>query len=199
VKTSRAVYDEFADRYESVMQLLERWFLARLRQRTFAFLPSNGRILELGAGTGLNFAFYPRSVSVAATEPSPEMLRIAAQKERPEGVRLVQSRAEQLPFHDGSFDAAVATLVMCSVESPAKALVELRRIVRPGGTVVLLDHVRPDGLMGPVFDLLNSFTSRLFADHFNRRTADEARAAGLEVTTREKHLRGIINLVVCRV
>jgi ubiquinone/menaquinone biosynthesis C-methylase UbiE len=199
MKTSPDVYDEFANRYESVMQPLERWFLTRLRQRAFEYLPSSGTILELGAGTGLNFRFYSGSVSVAATEPSTEMIKIAAQKQRPPGMRLVQGRAEQLPFRDHSFDAAVATLVMCSVESVANAFVELRRIVRPGGTVILLDHVRPDGILGPVFDLLNSVTSRLFADHFNRRTAEAARAAGLEVTTREKHLRGIINLLVCRV
>ena len=199
MKTSRDVYDEFADRYESVMGPLDRWFLTKLRQRAFEFLPRNGRILEVGAGTGLNFAFYSASDSVAAIEPSPEMLKIAAQKQRPPGLRLVQSRAEQLPFRDGSFDAAIATLVMCSVESPANTFAELRRIVRSGGTVILLDHVRPDGLLGPVFDVLNYATTRMFADNFNRRTADAAQAAGLEVTTREKHLRGIINLLVCKV
>jgi ubiquinone/menaquinone biosynthesis C-methylase UbiE len=199
MKTSRDVYDEFADRYESVMSPLERWFLRRLRQRTFDYLPRSGRILELGAGTGMNFGLYPATVSVAATEPSLEMLKIAGRKKPSSVVRLIQGRAEQLPFGDASFDAAVATLVMCSVDSPANAFSELRRIVRPGGTIVLLDHVRPDGLLGPVFDLLNVASSRLFADHFNRRTAEAARTAGLEVMTREKHLRGIINLVVCRV
>jgi ubiquinone/menaquinone biosynthesis C-methylase UbiE len=199
MKTSRDVYDEFADRYESVMSPLERWFLTRLRKRTFEYLPSTGRILEVGAGTGLNFGLYPSSVSVAATEPSFEMLKIAAQKQQPAEFHLIQSRAERLPFADGSFDAAVATLVMCSVDSPENALAELRRLVRPGGTVVLLDHVRPDGLLGPLFDVLNFVTTRCFADHFNRRTAEAAKTAGLEVTTREKHLRGIINLLVCRV
>lgn len=199
MKTSRDVYDEFADRYESVMSPFERWFLNRLRQRTFNYLPRNGKILELGAGTGSNFVFYREGDSVAAIEPSAEMIKLAARKPRLSGLQLVQGRAEQLPFGENSFDAAVSTLVMCSVESIDCSFLELRRIVKPGGTIVLLDHVRPDGLLGPVFDILNTVTRRFFADHFNRRTFDAARAAGLEVTTREKHLRGIINLVVCRV
>jgi len=71
-------------------------------------------------------------------------------------------------------------------------------VVKPGGAVVLLDHVRPGGALGPVFDLLSLITTSLFADHFNRRTAEAAQAAGLEVTLREKRLLGIVNLIVCR-
>jgi ubiquinone/menaquinone biosynthesis C-methylase UbiE len=127
------------------------------------------------------------------------MLRIAKEKERPERVGLVQSCAEQLPFADDTFDAAFATLVFCSLAQPAAAFAELRRVVKSGGTVILLEHVRPSGVLGPVFDLLNLFTVPLFDDHFNRRTAKAAHAAGLEVTTNETSLLGIINLISCRV
>jgi ubiquinone/menaquinone biosynthesis C-methylase UbiE len=192
-------YDTFAPQYESVMSPLERWFLAKLRASTFQHLPQDAHILEIGAGTGLNFVYYPEKATGVATEPSKEMLRIATEKTRPRGLRLLQSCAENLPFKTGSFDAAFATLVFCSVQSPAKALAELRRVVRPGGTIVLLDHVRPGGLLGPIFDLLNLITVPLFDDHFNRRTAAAARAAGLELISVEKHLLGIINLIACRV
>jgi len=113
-----AVYDNVARNYDAAMRPLERWFLTELRQRAFANIPPNGRILELGAGTGVNFRFYPSTVAGAATEPSREMLNIASLKARPERLQLVQSSAEYLPFEKASFDAAVATLVMCSVESP---------------------------------------------------------------------------------
>jgi ubiquinone/menaquinone biosynthesis C-methylase UbiE len=126
------------------------------------------------------------------------MLKAARLKERPAAVHLVQARAEDLPFADASFDAALATLVFCSVGSPARAFSELRRVVRPGGTVALLEHVRPPGLLGPVFDLLSLFTVALFDDHFNRRTADEARRAGLHVQRVERHALGIINLIVLK-
>src|SRR6185312_2545415 len=109
----------------------------------------------------------------------------------PPGIQLLQNRAEDLPFKTHSFDAAFATLVFCSVESPAQAFAELRRVVRPGGTVLLLEHVRPGGLLGPLFDVLNWFTVRLFDDHVNRRTAAMVREAGLEVVDVKRRLLGI--------
>jgi ubiquinone/menaquinone biosynthesis C-methylase UbiE len=192
-------YDEIAPHYDRAMRPLDRWFLARLRAAALQQVPAGARLLELGAGTGLNFVFYPTDAAGVATEPSSGMLQLAKEKKRPERVRLVQSSAEQLPFADDSFDAAFATLVFCSLAQPANAFAELRRVVKSGGTVVLLEHVRPSGLLGPVFDLLNLLTVPLFDDHFNRRTARAARDAGLEVIDVEKSLLGVVNLITCRV
>jgi ubiquinone/menaquinone biosynthesis C-methylase UbiE len=192
-------YDEIAPHYDKAMGPLDRWFLARLRAKTLSYLPAGAHVLELGAGTGLNFVFYPKDSDGVATEPSGEMLRIASQKKRPGNVGLVQSCAEQLPFKDNTFDAAFATLVFCSLSRPNDAFNELRRVVKSGGTVLLLEHVRPGGLLGPVFDLLSLITVPLFNDRFNRRTANAAHAAGLEVVKIEKSLLGIINLIACRV
>jgi phosphatidylethanolamine/phosphatidyl-N-methylethanolamine N-methyltransferase len=192
-------YDRIAPHYDAAMRRLDRWFLAQLRAKTLRQLPAGASVLELGAGTGLNFVFYPPDTAGVATEPSSAMIRLASQKQRPDRVRLVQSCAEQLPFNDSSFDAAFATLVFCSLAEPDKAFAELRRVVKPGGAVILLEHVRPNGLLGPVFDLLNLLTAPLFDDHFNRRTANAAAAAGLDVVTVQKRLLGIINLIACRV
>ncbi len=192
-------YDEIAAHYDKAMSPLDRWFLARLRAKTLSYLPEGAHVLELGAGTGLNFVFYPEDSDGVATEPSREMLRIASQKTRPKNVRLVQSCAEHLPFKDNSFEAAFATLLFCSLSRPNDAFNELRRVVKSGGTVVLLEHVRPGGLLGPVFDLLSLITVPLFNDCFNRRTANAAQAAGLEVVKIEKSLLGIMNLIACRV
>ena len=181
------------------MRPLERWFLARARAATLRHLPDNARILEIGAGTGLNFVYYPDNSLGVATEPSKAMLQIAGAKQRPEGVKLLQSCAEALPFKSGTFDAAFATLVFCSVTSPALAFAELRRVVKPGGTVLLLEHVRPKGFLGRIFDLLNILTVALFEDHFNRRTAEAAEAAGLKLIKVEESLFGAINLIACRV
>ena len=192
-------YDQFAPQYDAAMRPLELWFLTRLRTQTFSLLPRNARVLELGAGTGRNFVFYPSDTRGVASEPSREMLKIAKARQRPPAVTLVQSRAEELPFQSAVFDAAFATLVFCSVSSPAKTFTELRRVVRSGGTILLLEHVRPGGLLGPIFDLINLVTVPLFEDHFNRRTVDDARAAGLQVVSVEKSLGGAINLIACRV
>ena len=192
-------YDQFAPQYDSVMRPLERWFLTRLRTETLNLLPRDARILEVGAGTGRNFVFYPADTRGVASEPSREMLKIAKDRKRPVDVTLIQSRAEELPFKSAVFDAAFATLVFCSVVSPQKSFAELRRVVRSGGTILLLEHVRPGGLLGPMFDLINLVTVPLFEDHFNRRTADDARAAGLQVVRVEKSLLGAINLIACQV
>ena len=151
--------------------------------------------------------FYPRATRAVASEPSGEMLKVARGKSArarvgdggARNISLVRARAEQLPFADGAFDAACATLVFCSVASPARAFAELRRVVRAGGTVVLLEHVRPAGLLGYAFDALSLLTVALFEDHFNRRTADEARAAGLRLLSVEKHLLGAVQIIVCHV
>ena len=195
---TRAVYDRFAARYDCVMAPLERWLLRDLRKRLFGMLPSSGLLLEVGAGTGANFSYYPSAVRGVATELSRAMLQIAARKERPAGLRLVQNSAERLPFADNSFDAAVATLVFCSVASPTEGFTELRRVVKPGGSICLLEHVRPDGALGYAFDALSRLTVALSDDHFNRRTADEARRAGLDVIGVERRAAGIIQLIVCR-
>jgi ubiquinone/menaquinone biosynthesis C-methylase UbiE len=178
---------------------LERRLLSRLRARTLRHLPVNSTLLEIGAGTGLNFPDYPQGAKGAASELSGEMLKIAAGRERPQHLSLVQCNAEQLPFPDDAFDAAFATLVFCSIPSPQAAFMEIRRVVRPGGTVALLEHVRPSNLLGPVFDLLSLATVPLFEDHFNRRTANEAALSGLSVTSIESHAAGILQVIVCRV
>jgi ubiquinone/menaquinone biosynthesis C-methylase UbiE len=192
------VYDRFARHYDGVMRPLERWLIARLRASALGEL-GGGRLLEVGAGTGANFAHYPAAARGAACELSFEMLRRAGEKARPAGVGLVQARAESLPFADASFDAALATLVFCSVESPARGFAELRRVVRRGGRVVLVEHVRPGNLLGPVFDALSLLTVPFLEDHFNRRTAEEAARAGLRVRRVEAYAAGVVQLIVCEV
>lgn len=195
----RPAYDRWAAHYDGVMRPLERRLTARLRAAAMRELPPRARLLEIGAGTGANFAHYPAGAAVAATELSTEMLRRARTKLPPAGVTLVQSPAERLPFADAAFDAALSTLVLCSVESIGDALAELRRVVRPRGRVVLVEHVRPPGLLGHVFDAASLLTVPFLEDHFNRRTAREAARAGLKVLRVEPHALGIVELIVCEV
>jgi len=191
-------YNELAPKYEAISRFEQRFF-PTLRVEALSLIPANARILELGAGTGLNFIHYPAGASGVASEPNSEMIKLAREKRRPSQVSLVQNCAEQLPFAADSFDAAFATLVFCSVASPQAAFAELRRVVRSGGNIVLLDHVRPSGLLGPLFDLFNLLTVPLFNDHMNRRTTELAKSAGLKVVEVKRKAWGIINLVTCEV
>ena len=192
-----AVYDSFAKHYDHFFAPLERLGLSRMRHEAIALLPENATILEIGCGTGANFEFYPICRQAVSSEFSFEMLQIANGKRR--GNHLIQADAESLPFRENAFDAALATLVFCSIPDPAAAFGELRRVIKPGGRVVLLDHVRPDGVLGPLFDLLNKATVALIDDHFNRDTARTASDSGLHLVEVRKKLAGIVNLIVCEV
>src|SRR5437667_7710096 len=193
------VYDRLARHYDSVMAPFDRCFLARRRKQAAGALPENGAILELGAGSGLNAAYLSNRTSVVASDLSRKMLEIARTRNWPAGVDIVQCDAESLPFADDSFDAALATLVFCSIPSPANSFKELRRVLKPGGIVVLLEHVRPPNILGPLFDILNVFTVRIFEDHFNRKTAIDAQLAGLEILSLNSHAFGIFQVIICRV
>lgn len=109
---------------------------------------AEGRVLEIGAGTGLNFPHYPESASVEAVEPSAGMRRYAARRGRLRAwVNMSEGRAKEIPFDAGSFDTVVITFTLCSIRSHgvAPALAEVRRVLRPGGTVRIAEHVRsPD-------------------------------------------------------
>lgn len=190
-----AIYDKFARFYDVLLAPLEKGILTKWRSEAFSIIPTGGKLLEIGAGTGANFPFYPASKVAVATEPSAKMLQIAVGKQT---LNLhVQADAQKLPFAENSFDAVIGALVFCSIPDPAMAFAELRRVVRPGGMIVLLEHVRPHGLLGNCFDFLNLFTVALIDDHFNRDTALIAKKSGLQIIELKSKAGGIFNIITC--
>jgi ubiquinone/menaquinone biosynthesis C-methylase UbiE len=190
------IYDRYAGAYDRILSPLESAFLSQWRKELIGILPSSGPIIEIGAGTGLNFKYFKNLSDLVATDISIEMLRLA--HNRAPGVKIVRADAGRMPFHDDSFSSGIGTLVLCSVEDPQAVFSELRRVVRNNGTLVFLEHVRPSGLMGPIFDLLNMATTRLIGDHFNRRTEKLLCDFGFEMICVKKKLAGIVNLIQCR-
>jgi SAM-dependent methyltransferase len=144
-----------------------------------------GEILELGAGTGLNLPHYRRAARVVALEPDPGMAgrlrERAASATVP--VEVVEGRAEELPFPDASFDHVVSALVLCSVTDVERTLAELRRVLRPGGSLAVVEHVRGEGGVGRWQDRLTPLQRRISDGcHLNRRTGPALAAAGFDVS-----------------
>jgi SAM-dependent methyltransferase len=142
-----------------------------------------GRILEVGAGTGYNFPYYPEGADVVATEPDPEMRRHAASRAREHGIDLRPAPAERLPFlPDEAFDTVVATGVFCAVDDPAAALSEVHRVLRPGGQVRFAEHVRArSGGRRLMQRTLDPIHYRMFRCHIGRDTLGLMRDAGFEI------------------
>lgn len=105
---------------------------------------SAGRVLEVGVGTGKNFPYYPARVSITAVDVAEKMLAAARQKAARQGlpVALILADVQDLPFRDDTFDTAVSTFVFCSVPDPSRGLCELRRVVKPAGRILLLEHMK---------------------------------------------------------
>lgn len=176
--------------YDRSLERLERAQLRERRRRLVAGL--EGDVLEIGAGTGLNLPHYERAWRVVALEPDPWMRRELEPKLPAASVpvEVVDGRAEALPFPDESFAAVVSTLCLCSVDDQARVLDEVRRVLRPGGRLALLEHVRGEGLLGRAQDLLAPLHRLLLGGCSpNRRTADAVRAAGFALAEEPFELR----------
>lgn len=174
----------FGRLYPKVSRWLDSRGGSELRAQLLA--PLTGRVIEVGAGNGLNFAHYPASVtSVFAIEPE-DVLRSEARRAARSAsapISIVNARAEQLPAQDDSFDAAVVSLVLCSIVHPGRALAELRRVVRPGGMIRFYEHVRsPKPIIGVIEDVVTPAWS-VFAGgcHLNRDAPAMIQGAGFEI------------------
>jgi ubiquinone/menaquinone biosynthesis C-methylase UbiE len=184
--------------YDRFMASAEREVLGDWRRELLA--TAKGRVLEVGAGTGLNLKYYSKSVTdVTAVEPDRHMraqlARRIEQAPNP-GVRLVDARAEQLPFSDDSFDTVVATLVLCSVDDVEAALQEFRRVLKPGGRFLFVEHVAAREHSGRLAwqRRLEPVWKRVADNcHLTRRPADAMREAGFELVdlTRESMGKGL--------
>jgi ubiquinone/menaquinone biosynthesis C-methylase UbiE len=138
----------------------------------------SGDVLEIGAGGGATFEHYPASARVLAIEPDPYMRRYAQPRLRP-NIRLEAGSGEQLPAGDQSMDAVVSSLVLCTVADAVRTLAEARRVLKPQGRFIFIEHVRSRGWFGRVQDLIQPVYGRLSGGcHMNRRTEDAIARAG---------------------
>lgn len=174
----------FSALYDRCMRGTEEAGLRRMRGDLLS--EARGRTLELGAGTGANMEHYPESVTeLVLSEPDPHMFRQLREKagERRPDAQLAQAPAESLPFEDSSFDTVVVTLALCTVRDPAGALAEAARLLRPGGRLLFLEHVRSDSAGLARWQDRLERPWRFFGDgcHCNRDTVATIEASPLEL------------------
>jgi ubiquinone/menaquinone biosynthesis C-methylase UbiE len=169
--------------YRLGMPVFDRLFYRRYRREAMSH--AFGRLLMVGLGPGTDLLFVPEAVtSVAAVEPEAAMRRMASALARRHGidVDIVDGVGESIPFPDHSFDSVHIGLVLCSVDNVGATLAEIRRVLAPGGRLVVLEHVRGEGLMGWFQDLIAEPWSWLASGcEPNRRTIDAIAAAGFDI------------------
>lgn len=175
----------FAATYNAAMRKIEKAGMAQRRTEMLGDL--RGDILEIGAGTGANLAHYgPKLESLTLTDPEAPMVRRLERQVRDRGrlAKVFRAPADDLPFQDSAFDVVVSALVLCTVPDQSRALQEIRRVLRPGGTLLFVEHVRADEPKLARFqDRMNGLNKILgYGCNCNRQTLDEIRGAGFDVT-----------------
>jgi ubiquinone/menaquinone biosynthesis C-methylase UbiE len=195
----RRFQDREAHRYDKQMSFAERLFFAGGREWVCG--QARGEVLELAAGTARNLPYYPAGVTITAVELSEEMLRIgrgrAAALGREADLRLGDVQALELA--DASFDTVVCTLALCTIPDPRRAVAEARRVLRPGGQFLLLEHVRSPILPVRLLQrLLDPLSVRVAADHLTREPLDYLRAEGFEIERVERSKLGFVERVRAR-
>jgi ubiquinone/menaquinone biosynthesis C-methylase UbiE len=174
----------FAATYDRQMARAEKAGLRAFREALLA--GAAGDVLEIGSGTGGNLPCYgPAVTSLTMTEPQPPMLRRLQDKASgyARDVTILRAPAEDLPFDNGSFDVAVSTLVLCGVDDQPRALRELRRVLRPGGQLLFIEHVRSaDPARARLQDRMNWLNRLVVCCDCNRPTVDSIREAGFTLT-----------------
>lgn len=175
-------YNRTAKIYRYVDRVITNSLRAKVLNKT------QGKILEVGVGTGLNLPLYPPGSDVTGIDFSPGMLSFAqemAEKAGKLGIecRLLEMDVQNMSFPDQTFDTVIATCVFCSVPDPIRGLREVKRVCKPGGQVILLEHVRSKNLVwGKIMDILNPLVSIMVGDNINRDTLLNIQKAGFRLT-----------------
>ena len=173
----------FAAAYDRMNASTEEAGLRAQRRELLA--QAHGRVLEIGGGTGANLPLYGDAVtSLVVTEPDPSMLRRLESRtnEHDRPIEVVRAPAEDLPFEDDSFDVVVSTLVLCGVNDQARALKEVRRVLKPDARLLFIEHMRADDdRLARWQDRLNWLNQLVVNCDCNRATLDGIRAAGFDV------------------
>ncbi|MEO7001386.1 MAG: class I SAM-dependent methyltransferase [Ktedonobacterales bacterium] len=202
---ARRLYDREADRFDKGMDFSERVLFGDGRR--WICSQATGDTLEIALGTGRNLPFYPPEVQLTGIELSDAMLAIARRradelKAHGAGAEIAELRqgdAQSLPFADASFDTVVCTLALCTIPDDRRAITEAYRVLRPGGRLLLLEHVRsPNPLVRTVERIIEPLSLRMQADHLTRDPVDYLHAMGFEIERLERAKWGFVERLRAR-
>lgn len=188
-----------APSYDPMMERVERRYFPEGRQWVCG--QAEGETLEVAVGTGRNLAHYPPGVRLTGVEFSEPMLALARQRAAECGIaaRLLLGDAQRLEFADHSFDTVVCVVSLCAIGDDQRALAQMWRVLRPGGRLILLDHVASDRWwLRAVQAVLDVVSVPLFGEHFGRRPALRLAPLGFVVERSERSSWGMIERVVAR-
>jgi len=192
-------WDEFAPKFDREMRFWERVLFGD--SRPWVCSQARGEVLEVAVGTGRNFPFYPPGVRLTGVELSPAMLALARRRADELGreVELQVADAQALAFADQRIDTVVCTFSLCGIPDDRKAVREMKRVLRPGGRLLLVDHVRSHLLpVRIVQHLLEPLEQRFHQESLLRRPFDHVLAEGLVIERQERLKWGIVERVVAR-
>lgn len=193
-------YDRIAPYFEGLEAVMEGLFFKSWRKRLWAKVDGH-HILEVGVGTGKNFDYYPKDARITAIDFSKAMLKQAANKRDRKNIAvdLDQMDIQSLYYADNSFDTVIASFVFCSVPLPLKGLKELYRVCKPGGQVLLLEHVvssRP--VMAWLMNRVNPVIVALVGANINRNTVKNVKACAFSSVRVDERSSDIIKLIEAR-
>jgi ubiquinone/menaquinone biosynthesis C-methylase UbiE len=192
----KRVWDKSAPSYDKQIAFFEKIQFGGGRE--WLGKRAHGRILEVAVGTGRNLPHYPADATLTAIELSPAMLAIARRRAADLGrnADFSEGDAEHLPYADASFNTVVCALSLCTIPSPAAAVGEMKRVLVPGGQLLLLDHI--GSTWPPIYAaqwLLEQITIRAAGEHFTRRQLPLVRAAGFQVVETERLKAGTVERI----
>lgn len=194
----RRAWAKMAPRYDKQIGFFERRLFGE-EHRPWACERAIGETLEVAIGTGLNLPHYPSHVGLTGIDLSPEMLSIARSRATDLGrsADLREADAQDLPFEDASFDTVLCTYSLCNVPDERLAVQEMRRVLRPDGRLILVDHVRSSvGLIFWMQKVLEFFSLRIDGDHLTRRPSIVVEGSGFEIRERHRTRWGIVERLV---
>ena len=199
-ETTKKRYDRIAFLYDLMEGLIERSRYNKWRELLWSKAEGT-HILEVGVGTGKNFTFYPADAEITAIDFSEKMLKRARYRASKQmvKVRLQQMDAQHLEFEANTFDTVVASFVFCSVPDPVRGLMEIERVCKPGGKIVLLEHVlSANRVLGWLMNLANPVVVRIVGANINRRTEENVIKSGLVIEQVIDLGVGILKLIEAR-